>query len=1077
MEFAPPSEALPTPTPFGMEVILLCRGKDSLTEIQLAIAAAFPGTRVKGYLNPDELAAALPVRSRAFIILEFAAIASFRTSFANTLKDEHPDAWVTILADPGDLPSAFGEESSACDDFLKSGVNLPLAIQESQSRRLNRQMERTRRQGFENIGAIPLLAVADQLPDALLLVDGDGVMIFANRAWCENFPNPASGRTYLSDVVHPNDINRLEAELQLAILEHSGGRAVIRVKSLKGEWETLQTTIAGIMVEGVRAACVTGRLVTEYHKARTRATEAERRIHLFELLADEVIYRFDPFANQFHYVSNSAITLTGYSDQEWAAEADRFFDLIVHPDDLPLRRSILDAAIRRVASSLSQVLEYRITKKDGALIWVEERILLEWSRDGRHHWMNGVLRDVTSRKQFQEQHSQSELENRRMLDEMLAGYLELETITSTSETPDFIVRACNATFENRAGLAHGKLAGQRLSEVFPALAEMPLSPSDGRSLHRVIMQVLGSGETEHIHEYYWPHLHSYYNLTIQALGFGGVSLGLVDVTLQKQAELRLEAVLHGLPDTALYQTGGGIEYVSPGIEKMLGYPPELFTRSRDFFPSLIHPDDHAENNSRQQAWHNAGAVGVVEMEFRARRRDGEYIWILDRMSKAFTTPDGKSALQGVMINITDRKTSEAQILHKSQELELLFRALPDIYFRLSDDGVMLDFKTGSFDDLYVPPESFLGKRMDDVLPKNIGKMFQTGMKQLTGGRQVVPFEYELPVPSGLKTFEARMFRAGATDIAVLVRDITHAKEANALREKHHRQGQEQTELLRKLNSLSSPSEISDAAAHHLLKQKEVAEVMLLLGDMDNLILTRSWSNDKSLQTEVGKWIEVEPDTILAEAIAKDKPISFQPVPKQFAPLVTARKLITGLACYPLQYADHFQGLLCIAIGIRSPQRISELTEEFEPIAHLLAAALDRSESNEAVDKSRAFLNAIFDLSPIPTWLSDASGRILRVNTAWEVLFKATLASARKRGYSIMTDPVHIIAGHHSLIAQAFKDGNPVILPKAAISLDDFTIHQTTGTAQVDMETALLPIRDASGRVTNVIVQYFPATNV
>ncbi len=123
---------------------------------------------------------------------------------------------------------------------------------------------------------------------------------------------------------------------------------------------------------------------------------------------------------------------------------------------------------------------------------------------------------------------------------------------------------------------------------------------------------------------------------------------------------RLEYLLESIPDAILYQTGGGIEYISSNVERILGYPAEEFTKDRKFFPSLIHPDDMKRIDAELQAWYHKGAVGTIEMEFRLKKANGDYIWLLDRSKLAFKTDDGRHSTLGVMLDITERKHIEEE---------------------------------------------------------------------------------------------------------------------------------------------------------------------------------------------------------------------------------------------------------------------------------------------------------------------------------------------------------------------------------------------------------------------------------
>ncbi len=111
-----------------------------------------------------------------------------------------------------------------------------------------------------------------------------------------------------------------------------------------------------------------------------------------------------------------------------------------------------------------------------------------------------------------------------------------------------------------------------------------------------------------------------------------------------------------------------------------------------------------------------------------------------------------------------------------KELDAILNSLPDIFFRMSKDGTILDYKAGSITDLYLPPEKFLGKHMQSVLPKSVGVKFQFALEEISKGKKLTVIEYELPIGGKEKSFEARVLPYGDNEVASFIRDITDRKE-------------------------------------------------------------------------------------------------------------------------------------------------------------------------------------------------------------------------------------------------------------------------------------------------------------
>jgi len=121
---------------------------------------------------------------------------------------------------------------------------------------------------------------------------------------------------------------------------------------------------------------------------------------------------------------------------------------------------------------------------------------------------------------------------------------------------------------------------------------------------------------------------------------------------------------------------------------------------------------------------------------------------------------------------------QAKIHERQQLMEAIFHSIPDLFFRLSPDGTILDYHANDTSELYVAPEHFLGKKMQEILPEHMSDKLENILQQLKQSRHPIAFEYRLPVPKGERYFEAKFNRMADSDqIVILVRDITDRKRA------------------------------------------------------------------------------------------------------------------------------------------------------------------------------------------------------------------------------------------------------------------------------------------------------------
>jgi PAS domain S-box-containing protein len=139
--------------------------------------------------------------------------------------------------------------------------------------------------------------------------------------------------------------------------------------------------------------------------------------------------------------------------------------------------------------------------------------------------------------------------------------------------------------------------------------------------------------------------------------------------------------------------------------------------------------------------------------------------------------------------VSERERAEAELRHKSSELEAIFQALPDLYFRIAADGTFLDYRAGSSSGLLAPPEAFLGRPLTEVLPPETARMVSDAMREMRRTGEPARLSYTATLADGEHAFEARLIPFGEDEVITVVRDITEqraAEEALQRSEEHFR---------------------------------------------------------------------------------------------------------------------------------------------------------------------------------------------------------------------------------------------------------------------------------------------------
>ncbi len=142
--------------------------------------------------------------------------------------------------------------------------------------------------------------------------------------------------------------------------------------------------------------------------------------------------------------------------------------------------------------------------------------------------------------------------------------------------------------------------------------------------------------------------------------------------------------------------------------------------------------------------------------------------------------EGVPCVVSITRDITERKQYEEKLYHTTSELQAIFKALPDLYFKLANDATILDYQAGKVSDLYLPPEQFLGRKINEVLPSNVSQTFTEALNEVKEKHNLVYREYSLQISDHRQYFEARLLPLLKNQTIVIVRDITSRKQTEIM---------------------------------------------------------------------------------------------------------------------------------------------------------------------------------------------------------------------------------------------------------------------------------------------------------
>ncbi len=152
----------------------------------------------------------------------------------------------------------------------------------------------------------------------------------------------------------------------------------------------------------------------------------------------------------------------------------------------------------------------------------------------------------------------------------------------------------------------------------------------------------------------------------------------------------------------------------------------------------------------------------------------------------------------VVEDVTGQVDRDERLRATEARESALLRAIPDLMFRLDQDGRYLNVHAPDVAALAAPPAELLGQTVREVLPPALaGRILAATARALESG-DVEEVEFDLATDDGTeRVFEARISPDGAREVLVIVRDVT---EPHAVRRAERATGERLKTLLQNLQA-------------------------------------------------------------------------------------------------------------------------------------------------------------------------------------------------------------------------------------------------------------------------------------
>ncbi len=210
--------------------------------------------------------------------------------------------------------------------------------------------------------------------------------------------------------VHPDDKRLIRGSVRKALYEEEQGSVDYRIVRPDGQVRMVQSHYEVVRRAPDRAVKLVGTVhdITEREEAEKRRREAEERYRVLVETVPAVTYTDranGTYPNIAIYTSPQIEALVGYSVEEWLDPERDLWQERLHPED---RAWVLAADERSKSTGEPFGAEYRLIARDGRVVWVRDEAALMRGEGGEPLYWQGVLIDVTDRKEVEEALRRSE---------------------------------------------------------------------------------------------------------------------------------------------------------------------------------------------------------------------------------------------------------------------------------------------------------------------------------------------------------------------------------------------------------------------------------------------------------------------------------------------------------------------------------------------------------------------------------------------------------------------------------------------------------------------------------------------
>jgi PAS domain S-box-containing protein len=242
----------------------------------------------------------------------------------------------------------------------------------------------------------------DSAADGISILGENGEHIYVNAAYARmmGYESPDSMLgMHWRKIYDQRDIELMAGPVRQALASEGKWSGQINLRRSDGKLVPVEMAITSL-ANGV-TACI-GHDISARKEAEKARADAENKYQTLVEQVAAISYIAElGLRGEWFYVSPQIEAITGYGQDEWLAQSRDWTKHVPQED-----HAVIEAAEAASVRGQRFQAEYRIVRKDGAVVWVSDTAVVVAGSD-KHPVMEGIIVDITERKLLENQLQQS----------------------------------------------------------------------------------------------------------------------------------------------------------------------------------------------------------------------------------------------------------------------------------------------------------------------------------------------------------------------------------------------------------------------------------------------------------------------------------------------------------------------------------------------------------------------------------------------------------------------------------------------------------------------------------------------